>query len=468
MKYIVKHLGIDFGSSNTVVTATLDGVKTPIVFNFKGSRLAFPTAILKDEGGEAKIYDLVGTPVSNKMKEDFSAGDRVAIGLVKEYFGLIKKRIEGAGDGIDSFDFSRLEKICFGHPAYFKSDSVEKYCGNMTKILSEVFRIDRKKIHGAPEPELAAHAYHAVGSSKSCYGVRTNENVLVLDFGGYTLDIVLMTLDKGGMKLVRGCGSVEASSISLGKEITLRLCEVLYNCDGAPFDYGVDEAKCELFGDDRYETNTVEKLYKYNLDGKKYTLSYRERLGDEYSACFTGSSSKSIEIEKIFSRLATYVQAFLQGSGVRGEEISHVLFTGGTARMAPLREQIMKNVCTGADALLMDSLQTESFGKIFSQPLEPTEARHPLSSELAVAYGALLAADGIISLKTAQAANGTGNCTDSCKHLSRQKQEYQRCRNLASTYDNRLHSIKKILADDEDSDAKLAKIKKELAGLNIH
>lgn len=446
----VKYLGIDFGSSNTVVTALIEGVRDPVVFTYTAARAAFPTAVCrKTTAPEIRLYDgekrKPDEAIESTIKENFSrSNNRRYVDYVKQYFELIKSRItvaERAPDGtpLVVYDFSEVEKIYFGHPAYFKNDDVEAYRSNMTAILSEVFGVDKRKIHGAPEPELAAHAYHKVGSGKRGYAVKDRETVLVLDFGGYTLDVVLMKND-GGMKQVRGCGSVEADNICLGKEITLRLCEALYGED-APFDYGIDEAKCELFANGSYRTEVIERPYMYA--NERYRIKYEDNSSAPHSACFVGHSSGSIGVDGIFSRLATYIQAFLQGSGIGAEQINHVLFTGGTARMSPLREVVMDRVCGNASELMIDSEQTKAFGEIFLEWKNPEKRKYPLSSELAVSYGALLAAQGAVKFSTASAAAPRrSNGNESSTRLAEYRHEL-------NYYRNRYDEMKKLLTPEQ-------------------
>ena len=438
MKRIVKYLGIDFGSSKTSVVGFVEGQSAPVVFlNEERGVFSFPSAMREgkdktyyfesayERGEDGKLY--------SGLKEELAVKDvETETKLrVRKFLAEIAKRVKSTGiitDGEEYFDFSQLKGICYGYPAYVGKGTISNYCRKMGEILKELFKpegVGDKDFHvyKCPEPVLAACAYHQCRKGE----IHAGEKVLILDFGGYTLDVTLMeaVVDKGGeVKLVnmKSCVSVNNKKERygggfVGKDITMELCGIIYektDPDRVKFDFGVEKAKCEFFEKAYAEDGYVDGATDYK-DGDgvvSYRLRYNatERISkaDEregrFCVGFKGEKrAKHIALDRNFNNVINMIKTYLGSINEDMQEtfrISHVLFTGGTAKMKPLRDIVAEELkewretVEGDFVLWMDDRSAKD---VIWQPWDEDgkDARYPLSSDSAVALGAALVAAGV-------------------------------------------------------------------------
>ncbi|MBO5363456.1 MAG: hypothetical protein J6A46_03930, partial [Clostridia bacterium] len=369
-----------------------------------GERYFFDKAFTEQNSESDRLY--------NSLKEEIAL-DKVSIEdeeRVKSFFEEIAKEIKTKSlldTYEDEYDFSQIEKICFGYPAYIGEKATKKYCSLLKEVLRECFQPigeNEKKdscVEACPEPILGANAY--LYAHKDDQKIKEGDMVLVLDFGGHTFDIALVKAVIVNKELqfvqAQNCVSLKPEeeylykNVFVGKFITMDLCRKIYGED-APFDHGVDEKKRELFADDWNTGKRVCGTTKFLVNGgpKKYQLQYSVKEGDNGIVGFVGDLPASIKMEKRFKDAVGLIDYYLSVYG--NVKISHVLFTGGTSRIKPLRKNIINGIkhWLAEDSengeLLMDGTEKEvlCFPTVTEQ--------YALSSDNAVALGAALVAAG--------------------------------------------------------------------------
>lgn len=437
----VKYLGLDFGSSNTAVVARAEndkGERFYISFSDK-QKSSFPTVMGRGRDGEYyyfsnavnKIQDQKSgqeetiTPVTDLKEafgdaEGFESGKRFlqavaeAIGKVKDLHGL-------------PYDFSELEGIGFGMPAYFDEREQRTYRENMRSVLSEAFGIEEDRIVGCAEPELAAVAYNAGHSGLTSQKKRKGDGLLVLDFGGYTLDVAMMEFveDRSTRKLTLQscqCGSFPTKSyLSMGKQITFHICQEIYG--ERKFDYEVEKGKCALFKGDNYDQieagiDTEPLLLKngkhlglrYRYDGTEQAHSELIRVGMVPGV----SDIAALNLEKICDNLSICILGYLEreSSNAPSGGFKTVLFTGGASGMKPLRQKIieaMEERYKSKPTMLWMDAPDDGTLSIRRAAEETTSDK--VSSGNAVALGACLVAEGSNEYLTVRETSHRGGDT---------------------------------------------------------
>lgn len=430
----VKYLGIDFGSSNTSVVARVVKGKESCYVTFfdNGTYSSFATAMgERQEDGKYFFFSDACNGINNgalkpveDLKERFS-GEGIGDGrrFLEAVIAAVKNAETAEGE---RFDFSALESIGFGVPAYFDEREQNAYSENMRNVLSAAFDIDPKKIVCRAEPELAAVAYNASGKGGRRCVPHAGDGLLVLDFGGYTLDIAAMEFveDASRRKLLLNscsCGSYcTMNNLPMGKGITMEICEEVYG-EEARFDYKIDEAKCALFCGDRYDRIEVgEAPNRIRLRNGKY-LQMRYRYGSgvqaEDNVVRVGmtpgdgqSECPTLYLENEFDDWVGLIFDYLWNCKVRADKgFRYILFTGGGSGMKPLRDKVLERMqarySNDPVGLWMDEAAAASGELMLQTTAEMTEQRTVcVSSANAVALGGCLIASGerefIVSART--------------------------------------------------------------------
>ena len=390
-------LGLDFGSSSTTLVGKTES--GDIVF-FKQVKYNdnlnrnLPTAYAEKGNGE---YELFSDAISKdnakwSLKEDLvsSVQDEEAC---KAFFKGLLQVVENYKefDGTDDIKYSikNLKKIVFGHPAYLDEAFLKRYCKNLANYIAEAFAIDRRKteIVGLAEPYLAGYTYYKERNNNAI-ALERGKMVLILDLGGYTVDMSLMKIGVDGIKKCKISCSKSNGLLGMGKQLTSEISDCIK--PDMKFDPRVDEAKCQLFEKHNIaKPEDIERLEvssRTKYGGIEFKLHYTaEGVPDiDEDGCIhigltkCDGRSNNVEIEEKAERLVEQVKAYLMSVLDEYEkEVSYILFSGGGARIKIFRDAINKKLFGGKiKELFIDDLKGD------------------LKAEDAVAYGACLAAAG--------------------------------------------------------------------------
>ena len=423
MSTIIRNLGIDLGSSGTTVVGYTAGGKEALLFrDTVEGRDYFETALatkhIPSDTPEGEKATLAAQLLGNGDSGDvFFIGhggtffyDKLKEGLLTEpdtdrsraylraYLRYILEAISESG----SYDFSEVESICFGYPAYDHAGSTSSYIATISNILTDTFaRRDGRSIQrfSLPEPILAATSYlHANPNA-----VKPGSLLLVVDCGGYSIDLALVEVCRDG-DLVYPKEKVPAISVdggytlALGKAMTADILSLVYEKleldEACPFyDRGVEAAKRAFFS--AYEKNArhAEDMAITHL-GRHFFLS----CGKPHPSEDEVDLSTEMGIDHAFETIACHVLDYLRklkGEGIitDGHAIGGILMTGGAARMKPLRDAIVSQVRSKLQRFNGAILLTDE-GKGNAALLKTADSSAPadLSSDTAVALGAALIA----------------------------------------------------------------------------
>ena len=409
----IKHLGIDFGSSSTAVVGFAEEFDTPILFEFQGE-YCFRTAIAKLKENKTYLYSLAAINIKPELRDsyllhsDIKEKIKIKEELARLYLTELLTQIKNTERGGVKYDFSSLESVCYGYPEYLyrrgKDDFMKVMSRLVPTIVKKVFGSKTKTVFGEGEPQLATVAYHLTNMKKSDYPIERGELILTLDFGGYTLDMSLLKADDGGVLKQIKSESCEVLPGGTGKTITKMICESVYADE--VFDDGVDRAKIAL-----YTNGEVDGVHlKYKKCGEQISLKYIENARGRIYDTITVTEhrdgvkgeSHSIKVGDVYDSAAGIVSGFLEnGTDEDSKKISHLLFTGGTSRIARMRDCVIERIRRWLD-VNRSELHIDRYDdtKVFigSSAVDRdaygwrTEARVPLKAEYAVAYGAALVA----------------------------------------------------------------------------
>ena len=234
-------------------------------------------------------------------------------------------------------------------PAYF-SDTQRRATIDAGKIAGlNVLRIIN-------EPTAAALAY---GYNNK---VKCRENILVVDLGGGTYDVSLLSINNGDYDIKAIAGDNHLG----GEDFTNRLIE--YCIDEIKSKYGKDVTTCPK------SEKILSNLRKACEETKK-SLSFRKSVsldvvylfdGINYESTITRSRFEELNSD-LFSRVLKPIQSVIEDSKIQKSDISEIVLVGGSTRIPKVRE-------------------------IISSYFEGIELKKTINPDEAVAYGAAIQA----------------------------------------------------------------------------
>lgn len=381
----IKYLGIDFGSSSVSVVGYKNAEEKPIIFYDKKSDKFFATAILSNTSNPSdkrayfqNAYTQPNGIVLNTLKEDIVQNKNM--NYIQAYMNMLFKTISECEIENQKYDFSRLEKICLGYPTYINQDNQKAYREHLNAVISKACQqcfgtSTDLKILFAPEPTLAAMAYNEVNKNAPDYkgNVKSGDLILVLDLGGYTLDMAILeaieSAEDRSIRIRQFADPVSIESedynIKMGKKITEEICTQIYK-DGVvldangkkisppKFDINVENQKKEYF-DKKQDTQSQllklaftfnkQQITKFRLLKKHQKISTTETdtvcVGIEESV-----DGRTINIIQNFQNCADYIKFYIgiHNNKFRNRQISHIIFTGGTSNIEQLRTTIKNHL----------------------------------------------------------------------------------------------------------------------------
>src|ERR1700741_3994449 len=258
---MAKAVGIDLGTTNSVVAATMEGGQAEVIPNSEGSRTTPSVVAFTDDGErlvgqvakrqailnpEATIYSAKRF-IGRKWGEVRTEIETVPYSVVKGPSGAVRFEVRGKqyapeeisaavlrklADDAAKFLGEKVTEAVITVPAYF-NDAQRQATKDAGKIAGlEVLRIIN-------EPTAAALAY---GLDK-----KGSETVLVYDFGGGTFDVSILDVGDGVVEVRSTSGDGHLGGDDFDKRIV---------------DYLADEFKNDTGVDLRNDPQALQRLYE--------------------------------------------------------------------------------------------------------------------------------------------------------------------------------------------------------------
>ncbi len=364
-------VGIDLGTTNTLVAVARNGVPVTLKDAQGGHSLPSVVRFLKDGKslvGEEAIAGVVADPENTvfsakrllgrapeevkalrsrfpwKLEENSGkvirlstvAGSRTATDVSAEILRTVKNRAE------DYFEGEPLVGAVITVPAYF-NDAQRQATKDAAKLAGiNVLRL-------LNEPTSAAMAY---GLDTKAEGT-----VLVYDLGGGTFDVSILRLEEGMFRVLATGGDTALG----GDDIDRLLAECLLTKSGIGY------------GDDQPLLRAVEREARK----MKELLSDAEEAQGRISFPATGSSEFHVDRSELNALVEPLIQTTVDicletiaDAGLEAKDIDELILVGGSTRMPLLRQRV-----------------AEALGKEPLQEIDPDKV---------VSYGAAIYADVLI------------------------------------------------------------------------
>ncbi|HEX2902515.1 MAG TPA: molecular chaperone DnaK [Jatrophihabitans sp.] len=354
---MAKAVGIDLGTTNSVIAVT-EGGKPTVIANAEGSRTT-PSVVAFTESGERLVGQLArrqailnskGTIYSAKrfigrrFDEVASEKDAVTFDVVPGPEGAVRFNVRGKQYAPEEISAQVLRKLV---------EDASKYLGE--KITEAVITVpayfndaqrqatrDAGKIAGLNvlriinEPTAAALAY---GLDK-----KTNETVMVFDLGGGTFDVSLLDVGDGVVEVRATAGDGHLGGDDFDRRIVDHLAEEFQRAEG------IDLRKDPQALQRLFEAAEKAKVELSSVTQTTVNLPFitADANGPKHlNTTLMRSTFESITADLV-ERCMGPVQQAMADAKVTANDIDEVILVGGSTRI-PAVQQLVRRLTGGKD-----------------------------------------------------------------------------------------------------------------------
>jgi len=347
-----KIIGIDLGTTNSVV-AVMEGGEPTVITNSEGGRTTPSVVAFTKDGsrlvGQVAKRQAVTNPENTVYSIKRFMGRRY--NEVSEEIKQVPYKVQGAGGGdvrivaggkewsppeisaiilqkmkqsAEDYLGQKVDKAVITVPAYF-NDSQRQATKDAGKIAGlEVMRI-------VNEPTAAALAY---GLDK-----KKDETIAVFDFGGGTFDISILEVGEGVVEVKSTNGDTHLG----GDDIDERLIEWII--DEFKKDQGIDLSSDKMALQRLKEAAEKAKIELSSTMETEINLPFvtADQSGPKHLAMKLTRAKFEQLADQILQRLRPPVEQALKDAGVDSKKIDEVVLVGGSTRI-PKVQQIVRDV----------------------------------------------------------------------------------------------------------------------------
>lgn len=330
---MANYFGIDFGTTNSAVHAiTAIGNSIDDEFDIgENDRRPFPSfvAIHKSTGevvtgldakasiadeSEYRVFSSIKTIIGEDQEWQIAGKDWTPVDIAAELFKALKRKAEASTRDV-------MNEAVVAVPVGFSS----KKKNNVRKAAKKA---GINVIMFVSEP-TSAYCSRAAE-------MRRYHNVAVFDWGGGTLDVVVLRIDGNIVHELSAVGITMAGN-DIDRHLAERVCMNVASKSGQDFAFEdlsqkvqlrllqkCEQAKCDLADED------IVSIMDANLDGYGMMM---EKIDYPYF---------SLLIENEVNQAVDCLMKALAEAGMNKESIDCILCEGGSSRLRPLQERLLK------------------------------------------------------------------------------------------------------------------------------
>lgn len=330
---MANYFGIDFGTTNSAVHA-ISAIGNSIDDEFdigENDRRPFPSfvAIHKSTGevvtgldakasiadeSEYRVFSSIKTIIGGDQEWQIAGKDWTPVDIAAELFKALKRKAEASTRDV-------MKEAVVAVPVGFSS----KKKNNVRKAAKKA---GINVIMFVSEP-TSAYCSRAAE-------MRRYHNVAVFDWGGGTLDVVVLRIDGNIVHELSAVGITMAGN-DIDRHLAERVCMNAASKSGQDFAFEdlsqkvqlrllqkCEQAKCDLADED------IVSIMDANLDGYGMMM---EKIDYPYF---------SLLIENEVNQAVDCLMKALAEAGMNKESIDCILCEGGSSRLRPLQERLLK------------------------------------------------------------------------------------------------------------------------------
>jgi molecular chaperone DnaK len=352
-----KIIGIDLGTTNSVV-AVMEGGEPTVITNSEGGRTTPSVVAFTKDGsrlvGQVAKRQAVTNPENTVYSIKRFMGRR--FDEVTEEIKQVPYKVKAAGTGdvrieaggkewsppeisaiilqkmkqsAEDYLGQKVEKAVITVPAYF-NDAQRQATKDAGKIAGlEVMRI-------VNEPTAAALAY---GLDK-----KKDETIAVFDFGGGTFDISILEVGEGVVEVKSTNGDTHLGGDDIDERLTEWIIEEFKK------DQGIDLSNDKMALQRLKEASEKAKIELSSTMETEINLPFvtADQSGPKHLAMKLTRAKFEQLVEPILGRLKSPVEQAIKDAGLDAKKIDEVVLVGGSTRI-PRVQQIVKDLFGGKE-----------------------------------------------------------------------------------------------------------------------
>jgi len=356
-KQMSKIIGIDLGTTNSVV-AVMEGGEPTVITNSEGGRTTPSVVAFTKDGsrlvGQVAKRQAVTNPENTVYSIKRFMGRR--FDEVTEEIKQVPYKVKAAGTGdvrieaggkewsppeisaiilqkmkqsAEDYLGQKVDKAVITVPAYF-NDAQRQATKDAGKIAGlEVMRI-------VNEPTAAALAY---GLDK-----KKDETIAVFDFGGGTFDISILEVGEGVVEVKSTNGDTHLGGDDIDERLTEWIIEEFKK------DQGIDLSNDKMALQRLKEASEKAKIELSSTMETEINLPFvtADQSGPKHLAMKLTRAKFEQLVEPILSRLKSPVEQAIKDAGVDAKKIDEVVLVGGSTRI-PKVQEIVKGLFGGKE-----------------------------------------------------------------------------------------------------------------------
>lgn len=321
-------VGIDLGTTNSLVAFINRDGNAEIIINERGSRLTPSVVYFKDES-EVLVGDLARSQsvlkasrtvscIKRHMGSDFQVfiEDR-SLSAIEISALILRKLVQYA----ETYLGQPIEAAVVTVPAYFNDNQRQA-----TLLAGELAGLKILKLLN--EPTAAALAYGAQ--------LEKNENILVLDIGGGTFDITLMAYEEDVCRVICSGGSSHLGGVDFDHRIAQHILKSFQ--DTYDIDLSIDPvalqqvlASSEKAKIDLSTVNECSVLIPYITMSEQGPVHLNQTIKVEQFKYFC---------RDIFGEIQGLIKQTFQKAQLDKDWVDVIVLAGGASRMPGFREMV--------------------------------------------------------------------------------------------------------------------------------
>ena len=328
-KIMAKTIGIDLGTTNSVV-AVMEGGKPTVIANAEGSRTT-PSIVGFSKTGERLVGQLAKrqaivnpdktiASIKRHMGENYKVNIDGKDYTPQEISSMILRKL---ADDASNYLGEKVTSAVITVPAYFNDAQRQA-----TKDAGKIAGLDVLRI--VNEPTAAALAY---GLEKE-----KAEKVLVFDLGGGTFDVSVLEIGDGVHEVLSTSGDTHLGGDDFDQKVMDWICEEFKKQEGIDLTSdkqamqrvkeAAEKAKCELSS--VFETNINLPFITADANGPKHLdLNLTRAKFEELSY-------------DLLERCKKPVEQAISDAGISKSDINEVVLVGGSSRI-PAVQKLVKD-----------------------------------------------------------------------------------------------------------------------------
>ncbi|HYJ85758.1 MAG TPA: molecular chaperone DnaK [Pyrinomonadaceae bacterium] len=352
-----KIIGIDLGTTNSVV-AVMEGGEPTVITNSEGGRTTPSVVAFTKDGsrlvGQVAKRQAVTNPENTVYSIKRFMGRR--FNEVTEEIKQVPYKVKAAGTGdvrieaggkewsppeisaiilqkmkqsAEDYLGQKVDKAVITVPAYF-NDAQRQATKDAGRIAGlEVMRI-------VNEPTAAALAY---GLDK-----KKDETIAVFDFGGGTFDISILEVGEGVVEVKSTNGDTHLGGDDIDERLTEWIIEEFKK------DQGIDLSNDKMALQRLKEASEKAKIELSSTMETEINLPFvtADQSGPKHLAMKLTRAKFEQLVEPILSRLKSPVEQAIKDAGVDAKKIDEVVLVGGSTRI-PKVQEIVKGLFGGKE-----------------------------------------------------------------------------------------------------------------------